>query len=87
MIRTDLALEAKEMYESENTDKIEGVDAFEREEDGIFVTCVEIKNKTGAEKLGKEIGKYVTIQMPDFNAIGSGYYKGCINILIEALSS
>ena len=85
MIRTDLALEAKEMYEKENVDKIEGIDAFEKEEDGVFITYVEIKNPKGAEKLGKAEGKYVTMQMPSFERIGNGYYKACVNILTREL--
>ena len=81
MLRTDLATEAKEMYNGEKADLAEGVDAFEEEEDGIKITYVEIKNEVGEKALGKAKGKYVTLQMPDFEKIGSGYYNVCVNCL------
>ncbi len=85
MIRTDLALEAKEMYDGKEADLAEGVDAFEEDCDGIKLTFVEIKNKKGETALGKAKGKYVTLQMPEFSRIGSGYYKVCVDCLAEQL--
>lgn len=85
MIRTDLALEAKEMYEGEEADLTEGVDAFEEDCDGIKLTFVEVKNKKGENALGKAKGRYVTLQMPEFSRIGSGYYNVCVKSLTEQI--
>src|SRR5699024_202964 len=62
-VRTDLAVEAKDMYaESEKTDgqKIKGVTVEERTEDDITVSYVEMTAE-GAQLLGKKAGSYVTI--------------------------
>lgn len=62
-VRTDLAIEAKDMYtESEKTDeqKIKGVNVKERTEDGIHISYVEMTAE-GAKLLDKKAGSYVTI--------------------------
>ncbi|GGJ48215.1 MULTISPECIES: GPR endopeptidase [Virgibacillus] len=63
-VRTDLAVEAKDMYveQQENPDeqKVKGVTIKEREQDGIRISYVEI-NETGADLLGKKPGSYITI--------------------------
>ena len=58
-IRTDLALELRESYEEE---KLEGINIETANEDGIFETCIEVKDKKGEEMLGKPIGKYITLE-------------------------
>ncbi len=62
-VRTDLAVEAKDMYVEKETppeDQIKGVQLKDREEDGIKISYVEI-DQEGAELLGKKPGSYVTI--------------------------
>ena len=53
MIRTDLALEAKEMYHEStgSVTEIEGVKARTEEKDGLTVTTVEILNEHGNRHL------------------------------------
>ncbi len=66
--RTDLALEAREMYmkNSENATEIEGVEAEEEDYgQGINVTRVRIQNEHGEKALGKSCGEYITIEIPD----------------------
>ncbi len=58
MIRTDLAVEAREMRGK----GVEGVAADTKEKDGVSVTTVEITTPEGAEKMGKPMGVYVTIE-------------------------
>lgn len=63
--RSDLALEAKELFESSagKTTRLSGVKA---EEDTLFgypLTRVEILDETGAEALGKPIGTYLTLEL------------------------
>ncbi|MBQ9757716.1 MAG: GPR endopeptidase [Clostridia bacterium] len=65
--RTDLALEARELFFETGAvlDEIKGVKAEEETSDaGIRVTAVEVLDKEGEEALGKEKGKYITIELP-----------------------
>lgn len=68
-IRTDLALEAKNLWEKSagETTKLEGVVARERESGGLSVTEVEILNEQGSLALGKPVGRYITIELPRFS--------------------
>ncbi|MBR3942181.1 MAG: GPR endopeptidase, partial [Clostridia bacterium] len=87
MRRTDLALEAKEMYHENagGTSDIEGVRATTEECDGITVTTVEILNKKGKEALQKEIGTYITIEMPAFRQHGHLFYQSGSHAVKKAL--
>lgn len=63
-IRTDLALEAKEMYQ-ENADKtseMPGVKIENKELENCTVTKVEILDDQGSQIMNKGIGKYVTLE-------------------------
>ncbi len=65
MLRTDLALEAKELWEksAERTTQLEGVRA--REQGNL--TRVDILDDRGAKALGKPVGSYVTMELPSFD--------------------
>ncbi len=66
--RTDLALEAHEMYlnNSEKKSDLNGVEAEEEScGQGINVTRVRILNENGKKALGKALGTYITIEIPD----------------------
>ena len=60
-IRTDLALECREMFAEE----ISGVESTRKDSDGITVTHVKITTQEGADKIGKPIGSYVTIEIDE----------------------
>ncbi|MBO8156022.1 MAG: GPR endopeptidase [Bacillaceae bacterium] len=63
-VRTDLALEAREMVqeqEEKDTGEIDGVRIKERKQGDIKVTYVDI-SETGAQKIGKKAGTYLTIE-------------------------
>ena len=66
-IRTDLAIEAHEMCSKQKAEEteVQGVTVKESEDDGVFVTVIEIKNQKGEEELGKPMGKYITIEAPN----------------------
>ena len=63
--RTDLALEAKELWteSAEKETKLEGVRARDSLREGYQVTTVDILDEQGASSLGKPVGSYVTIQL------------------------
>lgn len=63
-VRTDLAVEKKELYQKHFKREIDGIIIEEELIDEIKVTTVDIINDGGAKKMGKDIGKYITIDMP-----------------------
>ncbi len=79
--RTDLALEAREMcFEGGEIDtEISGVEAVVEDFDfGIRVTRVEIKDEEGEKALGKEKGRYITIEtVPENNDRQGAYEEAC----------
>lgn len=63
-VRTDLALEAKELAERPGMGAIPGILSETTEEDGIKVTVLQVQNEQGSQAIGKMIGHYVTIEVP-----------------------
>ena len=79
MIRTDLALEAQELYR-ENAKKEAEIDGVETEisrTGNVSVTKIQITNEHGAAALGKSIGSYVTIEAPDLKFNEQDYEAAC----------
>lgn len=64
--RTDLALEAREIWESgkKKADRLHGVESRQSEREGYPVTTVEITSQEGAQALGKPVGTYITLELP-----------------------
>lgn len=80
--RTDLTLERKEMLKTE----LSGVVVNEEENEECKTTIIEIKSKDAAKKLGKGIGKYITLEMNAFSdeaAVSDGRLKA----ITESLKS
>ena len=69
-VRTDLALEAKEIYSQKhkNEKDIDGIEVINEVDNDIRVTTVKVKDENGSQKIGKPKGDYVTIDIPDFTA-------------------
>lgn len=70
-VRTDLALEAREFVEDANG-ALRGVIVEEYDTEGveIHVTRVQITTKNGAKMLGKPMGTYVTLEVPQLSEMG-----------------
>ncbi|MBQ7144445.1 MAG: GPR endopeptidase [Oscillospiraceae bacterium] len=63
-IRTDLALEARQLWqERAGTEALSGVRAVDREREGFAVHVVEILDESGEAALGKPRGRYVTVEL------------------------
>lgn len=64
-VRTDLAVEAKTLWEQSagETTQLPGVQAHEEDRDGFTVSTVRILDERGAQKLCKPIGDYVTVTL------------------------
>ncbi|NMB07603.1 MAG: GPR endopeptidase [Tissierellia bacterium] len=63
-IRTDLAIESKELYRETNKEEAPGVEVEKLEDEEYEITRVKILDEKGEESLGKPKGTYITIQVP-----------------------
>lgn len=81
-IRTDLALEAHEMYQEEakQKEKVDGVDVVSSKDGSISTTKVYITNKNGEKALGKPKGTYITIESPNIIYSIEDYENTCMKI-------
>lgn len=86
-VRTDLIVEAKEIYTKEHKEEkdIDGIEAIEENENGIKVTTVKVKNEDGAKKIGKPQGNYITIDIPNFTAYDGDTMDDVSKVLAEIL--
>ena len=81
-IRTDLAMEAREMAREQNQSEIPGVsvDKLEPEED-ITITRVEVISQEGEENIGKPMGSYITMEVPGISD-GDRHYEERVKQLL-----
>lgn len=75
-IRTDLAMEQKERFESDHME-VSGVVLEEEydEEKEIKITTVRIETENGAKAMGKPVGTYLTLEAPNMAATDEGYHR------------
>lgn len=96
-LRTDLAIDV-------NLEEIKDLKGFKREErriENIKVTSVDINDTKTAEKIGKQAGKYITVEFPDLqnitdseliekeikNALSVFFENGFSRVLVIALGN
>lgn len=75
-IRTDLALEEKERFESDQVE-VQGVvleEEYDKERE-IRVTTVRIETENGANTMGKPVGTYLTIEAPNLSSPDEGIHR------------
>ena len=63
-IRTDLAIENRELYREEKKGEVPGIDVEKIEDEDYTVTRVKILNEIGSKNLGRPEGVYITIEVP-----------------------
>lgn len=65
-IRTDLALEAKQLWEqsADKTTRLQGVRAKTYRVGASELTRVDILDERGEKALGKPVGRYITLELP-----------------------
>lgn len=86
IVRTDLAVEAKEIYQKQNNE-IPGVEAQENTEGDIKITHVKVINDVGERMMGKPKGTYVTIDMPKFTHYDGETMDDVSRVLGKTLST
>ena len=75
-IRTDLALEEKDRFESDQVE-VQGVvleEEYDKERE-IRVTTVRIETENGAKTMGKPVGTYLTIEAPNLSSPDEGIHR------------
>ncbi len=81
--RTDLALERKELVKGK---AIDGIKVDEKENSECKTTVIDIVSESAAKKIGKGIGRYITLEMNAFSdeaAVSDGRLKA----LTESIES
>ena len=75
-VRTDLALEIRESFEEDDVE-IRGVILNEefKEDKGVRITTVEIKDEQGAKAMQKPIGTYITIEAKKLQEKDDDYHS------------
>ena len=87
-IRSDLAFEVRDMVKEETGKKdIDGVISENRNVDGFEIKTVKITNNSGAEKIGKPIGEYVTLEADPFVMREKDAFDKACGVLGNILSS
>lgn len=64
----DLAMEAKEVLQGKSNIEINGIKETVKYHTNAKITEIEILNETGAKAMGRGMGKYITIEIPELPA-------------------
>lgn len=83
-IRTDLALEAREMYVGKNKE-IPGISVKENKKGDILITEVEISDEITAKKINKPVGRYTTIESEYFKMLSPEFLNKSSYVLKDEL--
>ena len=85
--RTDLALEARELWKESagETTKLEGVIAREESVKGFSVTTVEILDERGAAELKKPVGVYITLELDALMRREENSFADAVKLLADKL--
>ena len=83
--RTDLALEANEIYNEDNNESPKGVTVDTKTFNKITVTTVKIIDSSGEEALGKPKGNYITLEIPELIHKTEQSYRDTIKVLSQKL--
>lgn len=83
--RTDLALEAREIWAESAQERIEGVEAVESTREGYPVTTVRVTSERGERALGKPMGTYITLELAGLRRREADAFPRAARALAEEL--
>lgn len=86
-IRTDLAIEAKEMITKKVSSRITGVNVDTSKDDDVLITRVNVENDAAAAALGKPRGMYITIEAEGLRYNNKILHAKIMNLLAKELAS
>lgn len=86
-VRTDLALELKEDLPDEQS--VEGVNIYTRisKDSDLRETRIDVTNEEGAKKLGKPIGRYITLESQRLRGSDEGIHEPFVKLLHKHLKN
>lgn len=86
-IRTDLAVEARQLWQenAEETTTLPGVRASEQTRGSFSVVTVEVLDRRGEEALGKPAGKYITVELDGLVRREENAFADAAGLLAEVL--
>jgi len=85
--RTDLALEAKELWNEAHPGEPDGVVHSEKTDRGFTVSETRILDDRGSSALCKPIGRYITIELQRLLRREDGAFSDCAHVLAGSLTS
>lgn len=85
-VRTDLAVEAKEIYQKRTNGDTPGVRMEEESHGDVKVTTVRILDEVGERAMGKPVGTYVTLDIPQVTHYDSDTMDDVSEVLAEVLT-
>ncbi|MCC3380107.1 GPR endopeptidase [Paenibacillus farraposensis] len=71
-VRTDLALEARELAAPDQSVPLAGISEDVEEDNGIKITRLDVLNEEGANRIGRVQGHYITLEVPGLREGDSG---------------
>ncbi len=83
-VRTDLALEAHETCGTHDT---VGIKVKKRHQNGAEITIVDILNETGEQRLGKNMGTYITIEAENMKYSEDDERENICSLVSESLAA
>jgi spore protease len=87
-IRTDLAVEAREMYKKGKGSEVPGVEVnVDNKTKGINITTVKIVDNVGAKIMGKGIGTYITMEVPGLRQYDADFHDKLSKALAKQLAA
>lgn len=88
-IRTDLAIEARELaqQEAKEADRLDGVEVQTEEDPDYFLTHVHIFSEEGSQLMGKPEGNYITLEAEKLKENDVECHEKIIKILAEKIRS
>lgn len=85
-VRTDLAVEAREIIEEEKGDIDDGIVVNTEENEYMDITTVEIINENGSRAMSKPLGSYITIESPGLRENDPACHKEITRKLAECIT-
>lgn len=86
-LRTDLAMEAVEIYEKQEKKDFDGIEIEEKTSGDFRVTVMHVKDENGAKKIDKKMGRYLTIELPGDFYLSPEKEEVLIKIISDSLLS
>ncbi|MBQ9090793.1 MAG: GPR endopeptidase [Anaerotignum sp.] len=86
-VRTDLAVEARELAQKEAVDELDGVEVETEETPDYFLTHVRVVSQLGSQLMGKPEGNYITLESEKLKENDVECHEKIIKVLADNIRS